>query len=72
MNAQLLTLSMFMRVANTSTHACWHSGRHLLAFEKDTIMFNTILAPLLDPTPTPLIGHLQSSNIVVEDDKEPI
>lgn len=61
---------MSIYVACASIHACQCSGRHLVAFERDIITFNAILAPLRDPTPSPLIGNSQSTNIDVEDDEE--
>lgn len=70
MNVQLLTLSMSMCVAGASIHACRRSGGHLVAFEKDFVIFNIILVPLRDLIPSPLIGSSQSSNIVAKNDEE--
>lgn len=69
-NSQLPMPSMSICIASIPIHACQHSGRYLVAFEKDTVISNTISAPLRDPLPSPLIGDSQSSNIAIEDDEE--
>lgn len=70
MNVQLLRLSMSMCVAGASIHLGQRSGRHLVAFEKDFVILNTMLVPLRDLIPFPLIGGSQSSNIVAKNDEE--
>lgn len=69
MNVQLLTLSITMCVASASFHDCQCDGGYLVAFEKDFVIFNTILVPLRDPISSPLIGGSQSSNIAAKDDE---
>jgi len=59
-------------IAGASIHACRRSGRHLVAFERDSAIFNAILAPLSDSLPPPIVHGLQSLNMTCEDDDEPI
>ena len=59
-------------IACASIHACRRSGRHLVAFEKDSAIFDAILAPLCDSLPPPLVHGLQSVSMACEDDDEPI
>jgi hypothetical protein len=42
----------------------------LVAFKKETVIFNVILSSLRDLAPSPLIGNSQSLNITTEDDEE--
>lgn len=60
---------MFVYVASASIHACWHSGKNLIASKNDYVTFNTILAPLCDSQPSPIVSGLQSMNMVDEDKK---
>ena len=59
-------------IAGASIHACRRSGRHLVAFERDSAIFNAILAPLSDSLPPPIVHGLQSLNMACDDDEEPI
>jgi hypothetical protein len=70
MNVQLLTLSMSMCVASALIHDCLCGGGYLVAFEKDSVIFNTILVPLRAPISCPLIGGSQPSNMAAKDDEE--
>ncbi len=59
-------------IAGASIHACRRSGRHLVAFERDSAILNAILAPLSDSLPPPIVHGLQSLNMACDDDEEPI
>ena len=58
-------------IACTSIHACRRSSRHLVAFERDSAIFDAVLAPLCDSLPPPIIYGFQSINMACEDDDEP-
>ena len=60
-------MCMIVFIAGASIHACRRSGRHLVAFEKDSAIFDAILAPLCDSLP-PAILH----SLACEDDDESI
>lgn len=62
-------LLMFVYIASASIHACRHSGMNLIAFENAFVTFNATLAPLCDSQPSPIVGDLQSMNIVDRDKK---
>ena len=49
----------YVYVSSASIHICQHSGQHLVAFERNIVIFNAILAPLHDSTSSPLIGGSQ-------------
>lgn len=70
MNGESPITFNYVYVSGAFIHACQHSGQHLVTFEKETVNFNAILARLHDPTPSPLIGGLQSLNMVGEDEDE--
>ena len=55
-----------------SIHACHWSGRHLVAFERNSAIFDAILAHLCDSLPPLIVHGLQSINMACEDDDEPI
>jgi hypothetical protein len=57
-------------IAGASIHTCHQSGRHLVAFERDSAIFDAILAPLCDSLPPPIVHGLQSINLACEDDDE--
>ena len=59
-------------IAYAYIHACSRSGRHLVVFERDSAIFYTILAPLCDSLPPPIVHGLQSINMTCKDDVEPI
>ena len=59
-------------ITAASIHACRRSGQHLIAFEKDSAIFDAILAPMCDLLPLPIVHDLQSSSMTCEDNDEPI
>jgi hypothetical protein len=59
-------------IASASIHVCHRSGRHLVAFERNLVIFDAILVPLCDSLPPPIVHGLQSINMACEDDDEPI
>ena len=59
-------------IAGASIHACHRSSRHVVAFEKDSAIFDVILAPLYISLPPPIVHNLQSISIACEDDDKPI
>jgi hypothetical protein len=63
-------MCMIVFIVVASIHACRRSGRHLVAFEKDSAIFDAILAPLCDSLPPPIVHGLQSINMACEDDDE--
>ena len=69
-NSQSLMASIFICVACALIHTCRRSGQHLVTLERDVVIFNGMLAPLRDPTPSLVIDGLQFLNIVTKDDKE--
>lgn len=64
-------VSMYVYVTCAPIHACRRNGQYLVAFERGVVIYNVILAPLHDPTPSPLICGLQSLNMAAEDEEEP-
>ena len=57
--------------SDASVHACCKSGRHLIGYEADDLLFNKILHPLRElSSQKPVLG--QSSQLPsLEDDDEP-
>ena len=65
-------MCMIVFIAGASIHACRCSGRHLVAFERDSAIFDAVLTPLCDSLPPPIVHGFQSINMACEDDDEPI
>ena len=65
-------MCMIVFITGASIHACHRCGRHLVAFEKDSAIFDAILAPLCDSLPPPLVHGLRSISMSCEDYDEPI
>jgi hypothetical protein len=65
-------MCMIVFIAGASIHACRCSGRHLVAFERDSAIFDAVLTPLCDSLPPPIVHDFQSINMACEDDDEPI
>jgi hypothetical protein len=53
-----------------SIHARRNSGRHLVAYEEDSALFDAILSPLSDPLPTASVGGFMSHNASIDSDEE--
>lgn len=47
----MLAFSLSFGIAGASIHACRRSGRHIVAFESDPLIFKAVLAPLRDVAP---------------------
>ena len=57
-------------MAGASIHACRNSGRHLVAYEEDSALFDAILSPLSDPLPTTSVGGFMPHNASIDSDEE--
>ena len=59
-----------MVFASVSVHACLYSGRHLVAYEADSRIFNTIIAPLRALSAQRSRVQTPTQSMVMEDDEE--
>lgn len=59
-------------MAGASIHACRNSGRHLVAYEEDSALFDVILSPLSDPLPTASVGGFMPHSASIDSDEEPV
>ena len=57
-------------MAGASIHACRNSGRHLVAYEEDSALFDAILSPLSDPLPTASVGGFMPHSASIDSDEE--
>ena len=58
--------------AGASVYACLNSGRHLVAYEADSRIFNAILAPLRALSAQQSRVQTPTLSMVMEDDEEPV
>jgi len=59
-------------ISCASVHACRKSGRHLIAYEADDIIFNKILQPLRElSSQNPVVGQSSQPPSLEEDDEPP-
>ena len=61
-----------MVFASASVYACLNSGRHLVAYEADSQIFNTIIAPLRALSAQRFRVQTPTQSMVMEDDEEPV
>jgi hypothetical protein len=59
-------------LAGASIHACKNSGRHLVAYEEDSALFDAILSPLSDSPPIGSVGGFMPYNASIDSDEEPV
>ena len=59
-------------ISGASVHACRKSGRHLLAYEPDDLIFKKILQPLCEfSSQNPVVGQSSQPPSLEEDDEPP-
>ena len=64
-------IKVILYCSGASVHACRKSGRHLVGYEADELIFNHILQPLRESSSqNPEVGH-SSQPPSLEDDEEP-
>ena len=61
-----------MMFAGASVYACLNSGRHLVAYEADSRIFNTIIAPLRALSAQRSRVQTPIQSMIMEDDEEPV
>ena len=61
-----------MMFAGASVYACLNSGRHLVAYEADSRIFNTIIAPLRALSAQRSRVQTPTQSMIMEDDEEPV
>ncbi len=59
-----------MVFVGASVYACFNSGRHLVAYEADPQIFNTIIVPLRALSAQRSRVQTPTQSMVIEDDEE--
>lgn len=68
----LLAFSQSFGIVGASIHACRRSGRHVVAFESDPIIFEAVLAPLRDAALPASIVVPATNTALFDEDEVPI